>query len=125
MVNTKVIAKLEMHMGQLANHLGERDKGKLPSQPVPNPKAFAIGNSLSQAHGQEHVQVIVILRLGREVDNQVVKLEADPVGQEREESGNKEEKDAEPSTATPIIKDPPRSFVPKAPYPERLQALKK
>ena len=31
MVNTQAIAKLEMQMGQLANHLGERDKGKLPS----------------------------------------------------------------------------------------------
>ena len=40
MVNTYAIAKLEMQKGQLANHLGERDKGKLPSQPVANPKAF-------------------------------------------------------------------------------------
>ena len=30
-----------------------------------------------------------------------------------------------PSTATPIVKDPLRSFVPKAPYLERLQAPKK
>jgi hypothetical protein len=37
MVNTQAIAKLEMQMGQLANHLGERDKGKLPSQAVNNP----------------------------------------------------------------------------------------
>ena len=44
MVNTQAIAKLEMQMGQLANHQGERDKGKLPSQLVPNPKAFAIEN---------------------------------------------------------------------------------
>jgi hypothetical protein len=34
MVNTQAISKLEMQMGQLANHLGERDKGKLPSQAV-------------------------------------------------------------------------------------------
>jgi hypothetical protein len=26
MVNTQAIAKLEMQMGQLTNHLGERDK---------------------------------------------------------------------------------------------------
>jgi hypothetical protein len=38
MVNTQAISKLEMQMGQLANHLGERDKGKLPSQAVNNPK---------------------------------------------------------------------------------------
>jgi hypothetical protein len=50
MVNTQAISKLEMQMGQLANHLGERDKGKLPSQPVNNPKACTIGNSSNQKH---------------------------------------------------------------------------
>jgi hypothetical protein len=30
MVDTQAISKLEMQIGQLANHLGERDKGKLP-----------------------------------------------------------------------------------------------
>jgi hypothetical protein len=59
------------------------------------------------------------------VDNQVVKPEADLAGQEGEEGGNKEERDAEPSTATPIVEDPPRLFVPKAPYFERLQVAKK
>jgi hypothetical protein len=45
MVNTQAILKLEMQMGQLANHLGERDKGKLLSQAVNNPKACNSGNS--------------------------------------------------------------------------------
>jgi hypothetical protein len=45
MVNTHAISKLKIQMGQLANHLGERDKGKLPSQLVNNPKACTIGNS--------------------------------------------------------------------------------
>jgi hypothetical protein len=67
--------------------------------------------------------VIVTLRSGRKVDNQVVKLEEEPIGQEGEESGHMEERDADPSIAT--LKDPPRSFVPKAPYLERLQAPKK
>jgi hypothetical protein len=48
-----------------------------------------------------------------------------PVGQQEKESDNKEERGAEPSTVTPIVNDPPRSFVPKAPYPERLKASKK
>ena len=59
------------------------------------------------------------------MDNHVVDPKVDIARQEREASGNKEERDAEPSTATPIVKDPPRSFVPKVPYPERLQAPKK
>jgi hypothetical protein len=105
--------------------LGEREKRKFPSQPMPNPKAFAIGNFSSQVHRQEHVQAIVTLRSGRQVDNQVIEPEVDPAGQEVQESGNKEEKDVEPSTATPIVKDPSRSFVPKVPYLEILQAPKK
>jgi hypothetical protein len=69
MVNTQAISKLEMQMGQLANHLGERNKGKLPSQAVNNPKAC--GNSSNQ----ENVQAIVTLRLGKRVDNKVVNPE--------------------------------------------------
>jgi hypothetical protein len=78
MVNTQTIFKLEMQMRQLENHLGERDKGKLLSQAVNNPKACSIGNSSNQ----EHVQVIVTLRSGKRVDNQVVDPEADHVEEE-------------------------------------------
>ncbi|XP_059438721.1 uncharacterized protein LOC132171426 [Corylus avellana] len=59
------------------------------------------------------------------MDNQVVEQEEDTTGQEGEECGNKEKRYADPSIATPIIEDPPRSFMPKAPYPKRLQALKR
>ena len=119
MVNTQAISKLEMQMGQLANHLGERDKGKLPSQPMNNPKACNIENSSNQ----EHVQAIVTLRYGKRVDNQVVDPEADHAEEEEptgEEGDNKKERDAEPSTVTPVVKEPPRALVPEAPYPERL-----
>jgi hypothetical protein len=47
--------------------------------------------------------------------------EEEPKG---EEGDNQKEGDAEPSTVTLIVEEPPRAFVPKAPYPERLQALK-
>jgi hypothetical protein len=126
MVNTQAISKLEMQMGQLASHLGERDKGKLPSQAVNNPKAC--GNSSNQ----EHVQAIVTLRSGKKVDNKVVnpeeaeEEEQKEKEEEKEEEGdNQKEADAEPSIVTQDIKDPPRALVPKAPYPERLQAPKK
>jgi hypothetical protein len=121
MVNTQAILKLEMQMGQLANHLGERDKGKLPSQAVNNLKACSIGNSSNQ----EHVQAIVTLRSGKRVDNKVVNPEADRVEEEEpkgEEGDDQKEGDAEPSTVTPVVKEPPRALVPKAPYLERLQA---
>jgi hypothetical protein len=68
------------------------------------------------------VQSIVTQRSGRQVDNQV---EENPAVQQGQESGNKEKRDVEPSKATPVVEDPPRSFVPKEPYPERLQAPKK
>jgi hypothetical protein len=61
MVNTQAISKLEIQVGRLASHLGERDKGKLPSQPVNNPKACTIGSSSTQ----EHAHAIVTLRSGR------------------------------------------------------------
>jgi hypothetical protein len=105
----------------LANHLGERDKGKLPSQAVNNPKACNSGNSSNQ----EHVQVIVTLRSGKRVDNQVVNPEADHVEEEEqkeEEGDNQKEGDAEPSMVTLVVKEPPRVLVLKAPYLERLQA---
>ena len=53
------------------------------------------------------------------------KLKANLPRQEEKESDNKEKGDAESSTVTPIDKDLSRSFVPKAPYPERLRAPKK
>jgi hypothetical protein len=121
MVNTQAIAKLEMQMGQLANHLGERDKGKLPSQAVNNLKACNSRNSSNQ----EHVQAIVTLRSGKRVDNKVMNPDEEQQEKEeqKEEDGdNQKEADAETSTVTPVIKEPPRELVPKAPYPERLQA---
>jgi hypothetical protein len=129
MVNTQAISKLEIQVGQLGNHLGERDKGKLPSQPVNNPKACTIENSSTQ----EHAHAVVTLRSRRRVDNYVAEPEAnheeepkaDLARQEEKESKNKEKRDAKPSTVTPIDKDFPTSFIPKAPYPERLKAPKK
>jgi hypothetical protein len=69
------------------------------------------------------------------VDNQVADPEANHVEPEADhaekddqkgaEGDNQKEGDAKPSTITPVVKEPPRSFVPKAPYPERLQAPKK
>jgi len=122
MVTTQAIAKMETQIGQIASHLGEREKGKLPTQPVPNPKLqFHEESSSNAVHGQ----AVVTLRSVRQVDNQVVLPEENPATQEGQGRGSTEEKDTEPSTATPTIEIPPRSFVPKAPYPDRLLAPKK
>jgi hypothetical protein len=59
------------------------------------------------------------------VDDQVVEPEADLPGQKGKESDNKEERGAEPFIIIPIDNDPPRLFIPKSPYLERLKAPKK
>lgn len=115
MVNTQAIAKMETQIEQIASHLGEREKGKLPSQPVPNPNIkFHQGSSSNAVQGQEHVQAVVTLRSGRQVDNHVVHPEENLAAQEGRENRSREERGAEPPTATPTIVIPPRSFIPKA-----------
>jgi hypothetical protein len=88
----------------------------------------------------QHAHAIITLRSRKQVDNHVAKPESDHAepeadhivepkpafpGQEEKENDNKEERGVEPSTVIPIDKDPPRLFILKAPYPERLKAPKK
>ena len=108
MVNTQAITKIESQIGQIASHLGEREKGKFPT----------IGNSSNSSHGHEQVQSIVTLWSGKQVDNKVGQEEEDPVVRQGKESGSDKGGEVEPSRAIPTVEDPPRSFVPKAPYPE-------
>uniref|UniRef100_A0A2N9FDC3 Uncharacterized protein n=1 Tax=Fagus sylvatica TaxID=28930 RepID=A0A2N9FDC3_FAGSY len=86
-LNTQAIVKLENQMGQLAKQMTKKEKGKFPSQPIPNPKGqFVIGNSSSSTQEQEHVQSVVTLRSGRLVNNQVsMSVEDDLVRSEKEE----------------------------------------
>jgi hypothetical protein len=124
MVNTQAIDKMETQIGQIANHLGEREKRKLRSQPVPNPRLqFQGGSSSNVVQRQEHVQAIVSLRSGRQVDNQVVLPKENTVAQQEQGSDSTKEKDAEPFTAT--VETSPRLFIPKTPYPDRLLVPKK
>jgi hypothetical protein len=123
MVNTQAIVKIESQIGQIANHLGEREKGTFPSQPVPNPKALTIKNSSNSTHRHEQVQSIV--RSGKQVDSKVGQEEEDHVEPQGKESGGDKGEEAKPSRAIPTVEEPQRSFVPKAPYPEKLRAPKK
>jgi hypothetical protein len=125
MVNTQAIANIESQIGQIANHLGQRKKGTFPSQPVPNPKALTTENSSNSTHRHEQVQSIATLRSGRQVDNRVGQEEKDRVEPQGKESGGDKGGKVEPTRAIPNIQDPQRSFVPKAPYLERLRASKK
>ena len=71
-LNTQAISKLENQVGQLATQVGEREKRKFPSQPIPNQKGqYAINGSSSSTHAHELVQSITTLRSKRQVKNQV------------------------------------------------------
>jgi len=67
------IAKLEVQMGQMANTLNKSEDGRLPSQPVANPK----GHYMVEGGTSDHQQVLDIttLRSGRRVDNHVQEKE--------------------------------------------------
>jgi hypothetical protein len=58
------------------------------------------------------------LRSRKRVDNKVVNPEAEHVKEEKPKDkvgDDQKEGDAEPSTVTPVVKEPPRALVPKAP----------
>ena len=68
--NSQAISKLERQSGQLATAIGEREKGKFPSQPIPNPKGqFEIGSS--SISDKEEAKSITTLRSGKTFDNNV------------------------------------------------------
>jgi hypothetical protein len=94
-LNSQSIAKLETQMGQLANTLNRREEGKLPSQPVVNPKGLYMVN---EETSHQHVQSITTLRSKKLVDNQV--------GDKKDEH-------------TKVSETP---YVPRAPFPEWLKA---
>jgi hypothetical protein len=135
-MNTQAISKLENQVGQLVTHVGEREKGKFPNQPVPNPKEqCGINNSSSSTHDQEHVQSITTLRSNRQIDNQVKTPEFEKTNttqSSQDDHRHDMEKDnpkpisiplpiQDPSSSQPIAASPTvKNFVPKAPFPQRL-----
>jgi hypothetical protein len=105
---------MEGQIGQLSNQVGERERGKSPSQPVPNPKGqFVIGITSAPSHGQEHVEAITTLRSGRRVDNQVAMPEEATKAIKEEENHDKPKRNLVPNTVVPIAKESPRKFFPK------------
>jgi hypothetical protein len=135
-MTTQAISKLENQVGQLETHVGEREKGKFPSQPVPNPKGqYGINNSSSSTHDQEHVQLITILKSGRQIDNQVKTLEVEKTNTAQssqvDHRHDKEKDNPTPisilfpvqdqSSFQPIVASPTvKTFVSKAQFPQRL-----
>ncbi|KAL6551317.1 hypothetical protein OROMI_021805 [Orobanche minor] len=99
--NSQAISKFETQIGQLATTLAEREKGKFPSQSIPNPKRQYEVNS-----SNAEVQSITTLRSGKEIQ----KPDFDP-----EEKLNKPQ-----VSKSEDSKEKEKPYVPKAPSPERL-----
>ena len=67
--HTQSIAKLESQIGQLANSMSKREEGRLPSQPMNNPKGQFMLEQ--QTTSNEHVQAITTLQSGKQIENPV------------------------------------------------------
>jgi hypothetical protein len=89
----------------MANTLNRREEGKLPSQPVINPKGLYM---IDEESSHQHVQSITTLRSRKMVDNQVEK--------KKEAQTNKGE---QVITKTSTAADPSLeiTYVPRAPFP--------
>jgi uncharacterized coiled-coil protein SlyX len=116
--HSQSIAKLETQMGQMANTLNRREEGKLPSQPVINPKGLYMVNATSHL---DQVQAITTLRSGKLVDNQVEekKDEHTEVSETLQRDKGKQVIEDTSSSADPNLET---QYVPRAPFPERLKA---
>ncbi|KAH9792899.1 hypothetical protein KPL71_004332 [Citrus sinensis] len=114
------VSSLEKMVGKLASSVQTSamtvEKGKFPSQPVPNPKGLHEASTSSpQQHGE--VKAVMTLRKGKEVDNKVempVTKENQIVPVNAEDSPSEEKEETNP-----------REYVPKAPFPQRLAKGKK
>ncbi|KAM6556416.1 hypothetical protein CsatB_003435 [Cannabis sativa] len=107
------IAKLETQLGQLANAVTEREKGRFPSQPVPNPKGqYEVG---IPSH-KEEAKSISTLRS----EKQIVKPDYTP-------QVEKDQSQPQSSNTNDLSKDNDQILpsIPKAPFPQRLLPIKK
>jgi hypothetical protein len=119
-VNThsQSIAKLKTQMGQLANTLNRREEGKLPSQPVMNPKGLYM---VDEETSHQHVQSITTLRSGKLVDNQV-REKKDEHNEVSETLQNDKGKQVITETSTSADPSSETPYVPQAPFSEWLKA---
>jgi hypothetical protein len=114
--HSQSIAKLEGQVGQLANALNQRREGKLPSQPVANPKGqYMVDGNAFGSGTHEQVQAVTTLRSGKTVDNQVglgATEEDEPLPNPNWPPKNPNEK-LKTTLETP--------YEPRAPFPERFK----
>ena len=103
---------LRQMVGQLATQLSEREKGKFPSQPEPNPRVNHV--NMAEDDHVNQANAVITLRSGTKIDNKIELPKDDGAGpsETREEPNNEE------------TQEPLEPYQPIAPFPRRL-ALKK
>ena len=107
--HTQSIAKLETQIGQLATAFNRREEGKLPSQPIINPKGqYMAESSTGPENFPEHAKSVITLRSGKTLDQPDPTQEVELAKPEKK---NEEEKES--------IGQAP---VPKAPFPSALES---
>ncbi|XP_058082476.1 uncharacterized protein LOC131230589 [Magnolia sinica] len=103
-------------------------EGKFPSQPVVNPKGqYEIGSNSNQEQYHEQAKSIITLRSGKQIENKV------DMPREESKSNAEDQNEIERHTSASKVQqhsDSPgtthvSSYVPKAPFPQRLAPVKK
>ena len=69
---------LRQMVGQLATQLSEREKGKFPSQPEPNPRVNRV--NMAQDDHVSQANAVITLRSGNKVNNNVDRPKDDGAG---------------------------------------------
>ncbi|KAH9750930.1 hypothetical protein KPL71_014077 [Citrus sinensis] len=117
--NTQAILKLEHQLGQLATTVAEREKGKFPSQLIPNPKGVnEVGSSSSHQH--EEAKSVMTLRRGKLFDNKV-----EVQTRKTSEHTSSDLVPSQDSSPNDLEESGPPAYIPKAPFPQRLTKVKK
>ena len=99
-------------LGQITTQLSEREKGKFPSQPEPNPRANRV--NMAQDDHVNHANAVITLRSGNQINNNIEMPTDNGAGpsETRKETTNDENPE-------PLV-----NHKPTAPYPRRLASRK-
>ncbi|XP_059650646.1 uncharacterized protein LOC132296462 [Cornus florida] len=124
--HSQSLAKLETQVGQLAQALNRREDGKLPSQPVANPRGVRIIDEVTgQEVHHEQVQAITTLRSGKRVENKVEEEEAKKDEKWKKILEEKKERNEKAQEVPPTTEPSPEQRHVVVPFPQRLQETSK
>ncbi|XP_059658924.1 uncharacterized protein LOC132305273 [Cornus florida] len=124
--HSQSLTKLETQVGQLAQALNRREDGKLPSQPVANPRGVRIIDDITgQEVRHEQVQAITTLRSGKRVENKLEEEEAKKDENWKKKLEEKKERNEKAQEVPPITEPSLEQRHVVVPFPQRLQETSK